>query len=236
VLRLSVAILGALAATAAAPTRAPVLVELFTSEGCSSCPPADRVLEALDAQAIVLSEHVDYWDHQGWRDPWSSRASTLRQEAYARQLGKQGPYTPQMVIDGRVEFNGSDGRRALDEIANARAREKAEIHLTRSESGVEIAIDAAPHAGKVYMATAQESAESQVKGGENNGRRLRHVSILRSLKRVGVVKKGAGFRGTAEVPADAGRVIVFLQDGDAGAVYGAAVVEFRPQMNADGRR
>src|SRR5262249_37742009 len=107
--------------------------------------------------------------------------------------------------------------------------------LTRNASGVEIAIDAAPHAGNVYVATAQESAESQVKGGENNGRRLRHVSILRNLKKVGSVKKGAGFRGAAEV-ADAGRVIVFVQDGDAGAVYGAAVVGFRPQMNADGRR
>jgi len=193
-------------------------------------------LEALDAQAIVLSEHVDYWDHQGWRDPWSSRASTLRQEAYARQLGIQGPYTPQMVIDGRVEFNGSEGRRALDEIAKARTRTQAEIHLTRNATGVEIAIDATPHAGNVYVATAQESAESQVKGGENNGRRLRHVSILRSLKKVGTVKKGAGFHGTAEVAADAGRVIIFIQDGDAGTVHGAAMVEFRPQMNADTRR
>ncbi|HKA00401.1 MAG TPA: DUF1223 domain-containing protein, partial [Candidatus Solibacter sp.] len=146
----------------------------------------------------------------------------MRQEAYARQLGKQGPYTPQMVIDGRVEFNGSEGRRALDEIAKAGAREKAEIRLTRSAAGVEIAIDAAPHAGNVYVAIAQESAESQVKGGENNGRRLRHVSILRSLKKAGAVKKGAAYRGTAEVPADASRMIVFVQDGDGGAVYGAA--------------
>src|SRR5438477_2909954 len=115
---------GALLAGGAGQSRAPVLVELFTSEGCSSCPPADRLLETLDPQVIVLSEHVDYWDRLGWRDPYSSHASTLRQEAYARTFGTQGPYTPQMVIDGATEFVGNDSRRAADEIARARNRGK----------------------------------------------------------------------------------------------------------------
>src|SRR5690242_17492211 len=117
---------------AAEPSRAPVLIELFTSEGCSSCPPADRLLAALDPSAIVLSEHVDYWDHLGWRDPFSSHASTLRQEAYARKLGTQGPYTPQMVVDGAVEFNGANATRAQEEIAREAARPRTAVRLTRS--------------------------------------------------------------------------------------------------------
>ncbi len=103
---------GFLAAMAVEPVRAPVLVELFTSEGCSSCPPADRLLEQLDPHVIVLSEHVDYWDHQGWKDPYSSHSYTQRQESYGRQFAIDGVYTPQMVIDGVAQFNGSDAQRA----------------------------------------------------------------------------------------------------------------------------
>jgi len=226
-LRIAVVLTCVLAATAAAPDRAPVLVELFTSEGCSSCPPADRLLALLDSQVIVLGEHVDYWDHQGWRDPWSSHASTQRQETYARRFALEGPYTPQMVVDGSVEFNGSDNRRAADEISRARTRQKASMRLARHGNSVEVAIDAVPHAANVMLAIALPAGESQVSAGENNGRRLHHVAMVKSLRKIGVVKKGAAFRQTIELGADAAgaRVILFVQDGDAGPVYGAAISE-----------
>jgi hypothetical protein len=221
------AILGVLAATAAAPSRAPILVELFTSEGCSSCPPADKLLTLLDSQVIVLGEHVDYWDHQGWRDPWSSHANTLRQEGYARRFGLQGPYTPQMVIDGSVEFNGSEGRRAADEIARARTREKTAIRLARTANSVEIATDALSHSANIMLAVVQPSGDSHVSAGENNGRHLQHVAMVKSLRKIGSVKKGAAFRQTVDLGADAAasRVIVFAQESEFGPIYGVAVID-----------
>jgi hypothetical protein len=226
-LRFSVPLLIALAATAAAPTRAPILVELFTSEGCSSCPAADKLLALLDPQVIVLGEHVDYWDHQGWRDPWSAHANTLRQQTYARRFAIQGPYTPQMVIDGSVEFNGSDGRRAADEIARARTHDKNAIRLNRSATGLEISTDSFSHSANLYLAAVQPAGDSQVSAGENNGRHLQHVAILKTLRKIGSVKKGAIFHQTIDVSADSttSRLIVFAQDGDSGPIYGAAILE-----------
>src|SRR5215475_5485010 len=113
-----------------------VLVELFTSEGCSSCPPADVLLERLDrsqpipgAQIIVLSEHVDYWNRIGWADPYSSPAFSARQEQYTRRFRTQGPYTPQMVVDGRSEFVGSDARTADSAIRAATKHPSSTIHI-----------------------------------------------------------------------------------------------------------
>ncbi len=213
-----------LVAAGADSSRAPVLVELFTSEGCSSCPPADRLLESLDTQVIVLSEHVDYWDRLGWRDPYSEHANTLRQEAYARGFGIDGPYTPQMVIDGVTEFVGNDARRAMDEIARARSRQKVGVHLSRTAAGVQVQIDPAGKAGGVWLALADDSGTSQVAAGENKGRRLHHVAILRSLRKIGAVKRGAAFEQNVEVPPHPGRVIVFLQDGGFGKVYGVGIL------------
>jgi len=213
--------------TAAAPTRAPVLIELFTSEGCSSCPPADQLLAALDSQAIVLGEHVDYWDHQGWRDPFSSHANTLRQESYARHFGIEGPYTPQMVIDGAVQFNGSDRERALAEIARANSRPKTVIHLARVAAGLDISVDPVARPADIQLAFAQDTGASQVAAGENKGRNLRHVSILRNLRKIGTAKKNAPFQKTVELPAEAaaGRVIVFAQEQEMGRISGAAILE-----------
>jgi hypothetical protein len=211
-------------ATGADSVRAPVLVELFTSEGCSSCPPADRLLESLDPQVIVLSEHVDYWDRLGWRDPFSAHANTLRQEGYARGFGTEGPYTPQMVIDGVTEFVGNDSRRAMEEIARARSREKIGVHLARTSEGVQVQIDPAAKAAEVWLALADDSGTSQVAAGENKGRRLHHVAILRSLRKIGSVKRGSAFAQSVTLPPGTGRVIVFVQDSGLGKVYGAAIL------------
>ncbi len=205
------------------PGRTPILIELFTSEGCSSCPPADRLLEQLDPRAVVLSEHVDYWDHLGWKDEFSSHAFTQRQEDYVRQLHLDGPYTPEMVVDGTVEFNGSDSVRASQEISNAAERPKATVRIDRTAKGLQVDVADAPHSGVVFLALADSTGESQVSAGENKGRKLHYVAVVRSLRKLGSVKKGGAFSQAIALPGPAQRVVVFVQESGQGAVDGAAV-------------
>jgi hypothetical protein len=211
---------------AAGPTRAPVLVELFTSEGCSSCPPADLLLQELDPQTIVLSEHVDYWDRLGWRDPFSSHAFTERQQTYARRFRLDGAYTPQMVVDGAAQFVGSDSRRATEEIGRASRRQRVDPRLMRTPAGVHVEIDGATGAADVMLALADDAAVSQVAAGENQGRKLHHVAVVRSLRKIGTVKRGASFRSDFALPAGATaqRIVVFLQESGQSQVSGAALL------------
>jgi len=215
-----------LPAGAAGADRAPVLVELFTSEGCSSCPPADRLLEKLDPVAVVLSEHVTYWNQDGWRDPFSLDEVTQRQQGYADRFRLDGTYTPEMVVNGAVQFNGSDSRRAADEIAKASDRINAAPRLAWVDRGVQVEIDGAHAGDRVYLALADDSASSAVKAGENKGRQLHHVAVCREIRKAGKVPPGGAFYQLIELPPQARRqrVIVWTQSGDAGAVAGAALL------------
>ena len=190
---------------AGADERQPILVELFTSEGCSSCPPADALLEKLDrtqpvdgAQIIVLSEHVDYWNYIGWTDAYSSPAFSQRQQMYARRLGLDGPYTPQMVVDGATEFVGSDARKAESAIRSALRQSKTRVRIQASDSGVTVEIDPLP-AGRakkahIYVAHVLDRGASDVLRGENKGRRLQHAAIVRELKQISTIDERSGFK------------------------------------------
>ncbi len=220
--------------------RTPVMVELFTSEGCSSCPPADLLLEKLDqsqpvpgATIIALSEHVDYWNHIGWADPYSSPVFSSRQAAYLRRFHLEGSYTPQMIVDGTTEFVGSDWSRAQSAIAAATKLDKVQIHLSPVPGAVRIEIDVMPSSadrGKadVYFALAQDSGTSEVLRGENQGRRLRHVAIVTNIQQVGIVSAKMAF--TKDVPVGGNgdlkgvRIIVFVQEPENGRVWGAAML------------
>jgi hypothetical protein len=221
--------------------RVPVLLELFTSEGCSSCPPADRLLEILDqkqpvagADLIVLSEHVDYWDQLGWKDPFSSSLYTARQQGYANRLGGNGVYTPQLVVDGRFGFVGSDGHEASSAIQEAIRDRKIPIAISNaSRDGnqvtAHIELPAADPSlkgarGILYVALADNRAESHVARGENAGRSLAHVAVTRVLKQVGIIDLGAATAKDVtlaiqpEEGANGSRLVSFIQDPKTGRV------------------
>ena len=218
-----------------------VLVELFTSEGCSSCPPADVLLAKLvreqpiaGAQVIALGEHVDYWDHQGWRDQFSSGEFTQRQQRYARSLLDNGPYTPQMVVDGVTGFVGNDDRRALSEIAKAARQQKVAVGITTGDGQVSVKVEGVRHAAEVLLAITEDNLLSNVSKGENAGRKLRHVAVVRVLRGLGKAKPGVIFAGETKVAVEKNWkiedlcVVAFVQESSSRRVVGAASVPLRP--------
>ena len=224
------------AADSASPT--PVFVELFTSEGCSDCPPADAFLRQMDGQPIagveliVLEEHVDYWDDQGWKDPFSSHEWTERQSQYADRLHVKAPYTPQMIVDGVDQFVGNDRAKAGPAVQSAIASGMVStqiVGMKTSGKKVEAHIEAGPVPANadVFVAFALDHAETQVQRGENGGKKLEHVAILRSLHKVGKVKKGETFANDISLASDLsgqpGRIIVFVQEPGQGRILGAAM-------------
>lgn len=185
--------------------RSPVIVELFTSEGCSSCPPADKVLAELEsaqpvagAEIIALSEHVDYWNYIGWSDPFSSEAFSARQGAYASVFSNDGVYTPQMVVDGQAEFIGSNSEKARTAIARLAKIPKAEVTIDSAQaetpSTVKLKVSVAKlpklstgDIAEVLLAITEANLSSQVVRGENTGRKLNHTAVVRELRSLGSV-------------------------------------------------
>ncbi len=174
----------------------PVLVELFTSEGCSSCPPADRVLTQLEkeqsnpnAEIITLSLHVDYWDNIGWKDEFSSALYSQRQAVYGQAFKLGSNYTPQMVVDGQTEFVGSNMSNANKAITESAKNEKANVELSKAENNLKIKISDIPkhENATIFLAIAEDNLTTNVRGGENLGRKLEHTSVARELKSIGVV-------------------------------------------------
>ena len=225
-----------------ATPRTPVLVELFTSEGCSDCPPADALLGKLDrsqpvrnAQLVVLSEHVDYWNDIGWKDPYSSHEFSVRQGDYAHRFRLDGPYTPQMVVDGEAQFVGSDERRAIEAIEGAAKAEKVPVSLSsihlegstlaaRVESGT-LASPASSGSAKVLVALADDSDQTNVRRGENAGRTLTHVAVVRTLTQVGTIDPGGAFSRDVKVSTENAnprnlRVVAIVQEMATGRILG----------------
>ncbi|MCA1616531.1 MAG: DUF1223 domain-containing protein, partial [Acidobacteria bacterium] len=228
--------------------------ELFTSEGCSSCPPADAVLAGLDrtqpvkgVEIIALSQHVDYWNRLGWADPFSSPAFSARQGEYARAFGKDGVYTPQMIIDGLTEFPGGNGGRAREAIAKAAQTRKASVSLTAQAQEPEektsgrvrlrVNVEGLPavregDTAEVLLAVTESDLSINVARGENAGRRLSHVGVVRSLKVIGGVDGKAGGTFAADTVVEFGkgmrreklRAVVFVQERASRRVLGAAAI------------
>jgi hypothetical protein len=238
------------AESAAAPTgaRRAVVVELFTSEGCSSCPPADALLARLDkaqpvegAEVIPLAMHVDYWNDLGWDDPFSSHQFSERQGEYAAAFAKHGVYTPQMIVDGVKEFNGGDEDLALEALNEAAREPKAEVLLARDPAqtaesvGLSVRIDKLPKQTEgepvnVLLAVTESGLSSDVGRGENSGLKLTHVAVVRVLRQLGTLPDAGGgqFKAEAVVPFEKGwrrenlRAVVFAQERGTRRVLAAA--------------
>lgn len=231
--------------------RRPVLVELFTSEGCSSCPPADELLTQLDqaqpiadAEVIALSEHVDYWNHLGWADPFSSAQFSERQSHYANVFHRDDVYTPQMVVDGSEEFVGSNVSRARASIEAAARAPKARITLAvapeakaaSTDLPLAVQIENVPEITKgdraeVVLAISESGLRSAVARGENSGRRLSHTAVARRLATIGSINaEPSAFTITAIAHLDGKwprshlKVIVFVQERRSRRVLGAAAM------------
>jgi hypothetical protein len=229
--------------------RVPVVLELFTSEGCSSCPPADALLAKLaeqqpmaGADLIALEEHVDYWDHQGWNDPFSSSQWTQRQRDYAAGLADHGVYTPELVVNGRSGFVGSRTAETYRAILGAIAQPHTEISVSvlkgenRKHEGLRVEagklVGAQPDdTAEVWLAVTETGLHNAVSGGENAGQDLHHAPVVRWLHKAGTAARDAApsFAGESDLKLDSTwkrrnlRIVAFVQEKRSRHILGAAV-------------
>ncbi len=220
---------------ARAANQTPVLVELFTSEGCSSCPPADTLLQRLvdtspvaGAHIIALGEHVDYWDQQGWTDRFSSAALTNRQRIYSQAFNLDSIYTPQLVVDGRAECVGSDAAAARRAIGQALSGPHGVVHLTiEAAHGDTVAVSVStadlPTPGRgdrdeVVVAVTEDHLKSDVRRGENRGHVLAHAAVVRRLAAIGDAMPEAERPARAQITIDPAwqrgnlKIVEFVQE------------------------
>lgn len=191
---------------------AAVVVELFTSQGCSSCPPADALLRELqrDPGVIAIAYHVDYWNGLGWRDPFSSRDWTIRQMGYVRAMQLPSAYTPQIVVGGTRQMVGSSGALVRTAIAAA-AREPDDAALTLSLAKRVAVVNASTRTAglDLVVVATDDEATTRVEGGENGGRTLVDTAIARKLVRVRNVPAGDSIQ---RVPIEGRHIVAILQD------------------------
>lgn len=213
-----------------------VLVELFTSEGCLSCPPADVNLARIekeqsfaDAEVVTLSLHVDYWNSLGWKDEYSSAVFSRRQQLYSQALKLDSNYTPQMIVDGRTEFVGSNEEKTGKAIRDAAKNPKANVEITRDADNLEIKLSDLPahENATVFLAVTEDNLASNVRRGENSGKRLAHTSVVRELTSLGML---AAEQKTAEIKTNLQiqphwkrenlKFVVFVQENASRKIFG----------------
>jgi hypothetical protein len=209
-----------------------VVVELFTSQGCSSCPPADALLGDLAKRddVLALSLHVDYWDYIGWKDPFASPANTQRQRAYARQFGLGYVYTPQMVVNGRSQMTGSNRPAVLHGIDQAKGAPGLAIELKRDGNTLTASLPQGDADGDaaVYAVLFDNEHVTDVRRGENRGRKLAYSNVVRDMERVATWRGAALTLPLDRLPTD-GRdaCAVIVQSERTGRILGSAVIDLK---------
>ncbi len=204
----------------------PVVVELYTSQGCSSCPPADAILGELAERddVIALALHVDYWDYIGWKDDFADPSFSKRQRSYARVAGARSVYTPQMIVDGADHISGTKPMKLMERIEVHKARATpVSVRLTRDGDRVRIratSTEPLPRGATVRVATYLPQATVDISRGENAGRRLTYHNVVRNLVDVSTWDGSGEFRATVQSP-DGVPLVVLIQDGHHGPMLAA---------------